>query len=239
MTTVTTCLNCGARLRLPDRPEGQPIVCPKCKAEVTTDAKDHAALAVSERGRQDCTYLQADPKSVARPPGPIVDENRMEVSQGHEGRLAFLICAAMVLLTVSIISAVLLRHRESRQVISSAPLIVDAPHPTSTHTTATSLPSVTGADPLQALQPPSTPFAAVRAQDMTALKTFLDNAWDVNSPDEDGKTALHVAVNSMSISIVQMLLEARADPNASDGSGRTPLELAVESRWSVDEKLVM
>ena len=52
---------------------------------------------------------------------------------------------------------------------------------------------------------------------------------DVNAPNLDGSTALHVAATLGSRGVVQYLTENRADINAVDSLGNTPLNVSILS----------
>ena len=84
----------------------------------------------------------------------------------------------------------------------------------------------------QALPPSTLAEAAVQA-DSTAVKKLLDGGADPNGRDENGATALMLAVSSEARSakgnpaaVVRLLLAQGADPNLADPDGRTPLHEA-------------
>ena len=52
---------------------------------------------------------------------------------------------------------------------------------------------------------------------------------DVNAPNSDGSTALHVAASLGSRGVVQYLTENRADINAVDSLGNAPLNVSILS----------
>lgn len=49
---------------------------------------------------------------------------------------------------------------------------------------------------------------------------------DLNSADEEGRTALHVACWQGHLEVVASLLDSGADPNSEDNEGRTALQSA-------------
>jgi len=69
-------------------------------------------------------------------------------------------------------------------------------------------------------------FQNLSLQDSYALEQSLESGQEVNQKDEQGRTALHYAVEIDAPSI-DVLLEAGADVNAQDNKGLTPLHIAV------------
>lgn len=56
---------------------------------------------------------------------------------------------------------------------------------------------------------------------------------DVNAPNSDGSTALHVAATVGSRGVVQFLTDHGADINAVDSLGNTPLNVSASGRNAV------
>jgi len=67
---------------------------------------------------------------------------------------------------------------------------------------------------------------AAAQEDLTALRTLLQQKADVNQRATDGTTALHWMVRAENMEMVEMLLAAGADVKAADRYGVTPLYLA-------------
>ena len=67
---------------------------------------------------------------------------------------------------------------------------------------------------------------AVKANDVTTVRTLLDARADVNAVQPDGTTALHWAVERDATEIVQLLIRAGANVKATNRYGATPLWLA-------------
>ena len=61
------------------------------------------------------------------------------------------------------------------------------------------------------------------------LQRLVLLAVDVNAPNSDGSTALHVAACLGSRGVVQYLTENRADINAVDSLGNAPLNVSILS----------
>lgn len=85
--------------------------------------------------------------------------------------------------------------------------------------------------PLAGCDEPARPtvslYRAVHIGDLDQLKRHLFWRTDVNAPDANGDTPLHVAVAQGQVTIVRLLLRHRADLSARDAQGRTPLHLAL------------
>lgn len=72
---------------------------------------------------------------------------------------------------------------------------------------------------------------AISAGASEMITALLDHrGCDVNATDEDGQTALHIAVRGMGATMVQLLLDKGADSGIVDKRGRTALLLAVKQR---------
>ncbi len=67
---------------------------------------------------------------------------------------------------------------------------------------------------------------AVKATDEAAVRTMLTRRVDVNTPEADGTTALHWAVDGDHPELVELLLRAGASVKAANRYGVTPLWLA-------------
>jgi uncharacterized protein len=67
---------------------------------------------------------------------------------------------------------------------------------------------------------------AVKAADEAAVRALVIRRVDVNTPEADGTTALHWAVEGDHAELVQLLLRAGASVNAANRYGVTPLWLA-------------
>ncbi|VDN17926.1 unnamed protein product [Gongylonema pulchrum] len=62
--------------------------------------------------------------------------------------------------------------------------------------------------------------------DSETLGSWLDAGADVNQPDYDGRTALHIAVKMGNEQLIGYLLERGADPESADHFGVTPMKQA-------------
>jgi len=68
---------------------------------------------------------------------------------------------------------------------------------------------------------------ASKIRNLEKVKAFLEKGIDVNTKDDNGQTALHIAIISDNQEIVKLLIDEGADVNAKDENGMTPLLLAV------------
>jgi energy-coupling factor transporter ATP-binding protein EcfA2 len=59
------------------------------------------------------------------------------------------------------------------------------------------------------------------------VERFPALSFDINLPDNEGGTPLHLAVQLQKPDIVRSLIELKADPNAKDNKGQTPLHLVL------------
>jgi ankyrin repeat protein len=70
-------------------------------------------------------------------------------------------------------------------------------------------------------------YRAVHAGDINQLERHLYWGADVNAPDPDGNTPLHVASERGRLIVVRMLLDGGAKVDALDSNGKTPLYVAL------------
>jgi uncharacterized protein len=68
--------------------------------------------------------------------------------------------------------------------------------------------------------------AAIKANDVAAVRTLVDKRVDVNAVQPDGTTALHWAVDRDAQEMVRLLIRAGANVKAANRYGATPLWLA-------------
>lgn len=85
--------------------------------------------------------------------------------------------------------------------------------------------------PLTSCDEPAKPtvslYRAVHLGDVDQINRHIFWRTDLNAPDSDGNTPLHVAVAQGQVTIVRQLLRSGADPSARDAQGRTPLHVAL------------
>jgi ankyrin repeat protein len=67
---------------------------------------------------------------------------------------------------------------------------------------------------------------AAFSNNMTAVRALLEKGALVDSYDDDGDTALHIAAQRCNVAIMRTLIHHRANPNALNYSGYTPLHYA-------------
>ena len=67
---------------------------------------------------------------------------------------------------------------------------------------------------------------AAERGDAELVRSLLEAGADANSPDREGRTALHAAVDQRSLGTVKLLLQAGADPHREDVQGISPREIA-------------
>jgi uncharacterized protein len=76
--------------------------------------------------------------------------------------------------------------------------------------------------------PPTVALArAVQLGDLDQIKRHIDYRTDLNQPDANGDTPLHVAARAGQVAIARELVDHGASLVARDGRGRRPLELAL------------
>lgn len=70
-------------------------------------------------------------------------------------------------------------------------------------------------------------YAKAQAGDMNEVGAAIRRGFDVNEPDENGKTVLHYAIEGNHPELVEMLLEEfRADVRVADSAGHTAIDYA-------------
>ncbi len=98
-----------------------------------------------------------------------------------------------------------------------------------------------------ALLTAATLAAAVRSEvanaamqgNKAAVRTLLQQKADVNSPQIDGTTALHWAVNADDVELTELLIRAGARVSAANKAGATPLLLAtINGNATIIERLI-
>jgi hypothetical protein len=71
-------------------------------------------------------------------------------------------------------------------------------------------------------------FAAIAGEQPDEVKRLVNAGFDVNTKDESGDTALHIAIQNGNPEIAEFLIGRGADVNAKNESGLTPL-------WMIDD----
>ena len=79
----------------------------------------------------------------------------------------------------------------------------------------------------------------VREGDTDNVRAAIAKHADVNTPDADGTTPLHAAVEAGDLETVRMLLRAGANANAESRNGVTPLSMAVTAANSDIAKILL
>jgi ankyrin repeat protein len=69
-------------------------------------------------------------------------------------------------------------------------------------------------------------WIAAKSGDVSGLQAAFASNVDVNAPDENGETALILAIQNNRVEAVRALLAHGANPNTADARGRTPLRAA-------------
>lgn len=83
-------------------------------------------------------------------------------------------------------------------------------------------------------------FGSVLSQNLAKfIKYFAVNGFDLNSENEDGKTALIISCERGNAEFVKGLLENGANPNFSADNGALPLEVAVRKNHPEIVKMLM
>ena len=72
-------------------------------------------------------------------------------------------------------------------------------------------------------------FRAIAQKDNEVVKQQINSGFDVNTKDEHGETALHVAVQHGNLEMIRFLLEKGAKVNIKDAEKRTPLLMIHDS----------
>ena len=81
---------------------------------------------------------------------------------------------------------------------------------------------------------PYTIFHAARDNKPKIVRKFIEENFNLEARDPDGRTALHIAASFGSIDVVRMLIKAKADTEAEDPEGNTPHDLAkFYQKWEV------
>src|SRR4051812_13915004 len=80
---------------------------------------------------------------------------------------------------------------------------------------------------------------AVMRGDKTAVRELVRTKVNVNTPQADGTTALHWAVQADDLELVDLLIKAGAKVAASNVAGATPLQLAaVNGKAAMIDRLI-
>ena len=80
---------------------------------------------------------------------------------------------------------------------------------------------------------------AVKAANVSTVRTLLQQKVDVNATTSDGATALHWAVFKDDANVVDMLIKAGANPKTANRYGATPLQMAcVNGNAAIIERLL-
>src|SRR5581483_644605 len=83
-------------------------------------------------------------------------------------------------------------------------------------------------------------WAAVRAGDVKAVASALDNGADINAKNEMGVSALWIAAGKGKLDVIELLVRRGADVNARDGIWyQTPLSASVGGRKLEVAKLLV
>lgn len=82
-------------------------------------------------------------------------------------------------------------------------------------------------------------FKAVRKNDMRLVEELVQYGVDINRPDQEGFTPIHIATMHHGVEMVELLLSNGAYVNAAARDGRTALTMALERRsHSLVERLI-
>lgn len=74
--------------------------------------------------------------------------------------------------------------------------------------------------------------------DRDVIEFLLNQGADLDKPDDEGNTALHLAINQGNRVIAKYLVQRGADIDKTDSAGRTPLQLAIELKQTDIEKML-
>lgn len=80
-------------------------------------------------------------------------------------------------------------------------------------------------------------FRAIAQNDNEIVKQIVSSGFNINAKDENGETALHIAVEHGNLEIVRFLLDRSAKVNVKDKSKRAPLAMLLYSFGEEDDKL--
>jgi ankyrin repeat protein len=73
-------------------------------------------------------------------------------------------------------------------------------------------------------------YEAAAKGDYSYVGGYLNGGFDVNTPDEDGRTLVHYAAAGNQIYMLEVLLEEHgANGSVQDLEGKTPLDYAIEN----------
>ncbi|KAL2848432.1 hypothetical protein BJY01DRAFT_246444 [Aspergillus pseudoustus] len=72
-------------------------------------------------------------------------------------------------------------------------------------------------------------YSLQRTEAAIIARLFIEHDADTNASDDDGNTALHLAVKRRHNNVVRLLLGAKADMRIPDENGRTPLRLVAKA----------
>ena len=90
-----------------------------------------------------------------------------------------------------------------------------------------------GVDPSGIKSPEGTPLIVATAETdcVEGMRIMLNAGAELTETDKLGRTALHAAAASSTVSMVQLLVERKADVNAKTAAGDTPLSLAKTNNY--------
>jgi len=82
-------------------------------------------------------------------------------------------------------------------------------------------------------------YQAALVGDLSLVSMHIDNGFDVNIPDEEGRTTLMFAAYNGNILVLKKLLEKKASVNLQDVRGRTALMMASSGPYPDAVKLLL
>ncbi len=82
-------------------------------------------------------------------------------------------------------------------------------------------------------------FNGIRRNRIEDIRSFLANGGNINTRDENGMTALSVAVDNGNAEMVEYLLRSGAKPDITDKWGQTALMLAAGRNDAANAKLLI